>query len=129
MPGAQCTHSLACKNNKTHELATTGPPGFSPDIPARVGFNRLLRALPGDQVFLTPSLANEIRQLDANQEASGPHDLAVRFNAVRQGRLHVHRIPFRVRDDREPPPSRERDGVYVQLLWVFCKSEYFYQRG
>src|ERR1700722_5161425 len=93
MPGAQCTHSLACKNNKTHELATTGPPGFSPDIPARVGFNRLLRALPGDQVFLTPSPAEKPCRLDANQEASGPHDFAVRFSAVRQWRIDVHRIP------------------------------------
>jgi hypothetical protein len=36
-------------------------------------------------------------------EASGPHDLAVRFRAIRQRRIRVHRIPFRVRDDREPP--------------------------
>jgi hypothetical protein len=40
---------------------------------------RLLRALPGDQVFLTPSLdGQEVRQVDADLEASGPHDLAVR---------------------------------------------------
>jgi hypothetical protein len=46
---------------------------------------------------LTPSLTNKkIRQLDADLEASGPHDFAVRFNAFRQGRIHVHRIPFRV---------------------------------
>jgi hypothetical protein len=38
MPDAQCTHSLACKMVKTHELVTTGSPE-SPDIPARDGFN------------------------------------------------------------------------------------------
>src|ERR1700691_5444238 len=43
------------------------------------------------------------RKLDASVEASGPHDLAVRFSAVRYRHLHVHRIPSRVRDDREPP--------------------------
>jgi hypothetical protein len=55
MPGAQCTRSLVRKIYKTHELVTTGPPE-TPSIPARVGFNGLPRALPGDQVFLTPSL-------------------------------------------------------------------------
>jgi hypothetical protein len=43
------------------------------------------------------------QELDASVEASEPHDFAVRFGAVRQRRRHVHRIPLRVRDDREPP--------------------------
>jgi hypothetical protein len=34
---------------------------------------------------------------------SGPHAFAVRFSVVRQRHIHVHRIPPRVRDDREPP--------------------------
>jgi hypothetical protein len=29
------------------------------------------------------------------------------------GTIRVHRIPFRVRDDREPPPWKERDGVSI----------------
>src|ERR1700744_6244796 len=32
-------------------------------------------------------------ELDASVGASGPHDFAVRFSAVRQKRLRVHRIP------------------------------------
>jgi hypothetical protein len=44
-------------------------------------------------------------KLDASVEASGPHVFAVRFSAVRYRRIRVHRIPFRVRDDREPPPG------------------------
>jgi len=43
------------------------------------------------------------RKLDASVEASGPHDFAVRVSTVRQRCLRVHRIPPRVRDDREPP--------------------------
>jgi hypothetical protein len=43
------------------------------------------------------------QELDASVEASGPHDFSVRFSAVRYRRIHVHRIPPRVRDDREPP--------------------------
>jgi hypothetical protein len=33
-------------------------------------------------------------QLDTSVEASGPHDFAVRFSAIRQRRIRVHRIPF-----------------------------------
>jgi hypothetical protein len=33
------------------------------------------------------------QKLDASTGASGPHDFAVRFSAVRQKRLRVHRIP------------------------------------
>jgi diadenosine tetraphosphate (Ap4A) HIT family hydrolase len=43
------------------------------------------------------------QELDTSVEASGPHDFAVRFGAVRYRHFHVHRIPSRVRDDREPP--------------------------
>jgi hypothetical protein len=83
--------------------------------------------------LLSPSLANSrfcqpgwtsknLRQLDASAGASGPHDFAVRnmhlssSRAVRSltgfippcidlraQRCCVHRIPPRVRDDREPP--------------------------
>jgi hypothetical protein len=42
-------------------------------------------------------------KLDASVGASGPHHFAVRFDAVRQGHIHVHRTLPRVRDDREPP--------------------------
>jgi hypothetical protein len=33
-------------------------------------------------------------QLDTSVEASGPHDFAVRFSAIRQKHISVHRIPF-----------------------------------
>jgi hypothetical protein len=49
-------------------------------------------------------------KLDASVEASGPHDLAVRFSAARQEHIHVHRIPPRVRDDRDTPLQVGRDG-------------------
>jgi len=51
-----------------------------------------------------------LRQLDTSVGASGPHDFAVRFSAIRQERIRVHRIPPRNRDDREPPPVG-RDGA------------------
>jgi hypothetical protein len=62
----------------------------SPGIPARNGFNGVLRDLPGDRAFLPPSprglkvLSGPVEpnaasaELDASVEASGPHDLTVR---------------------------------------------------
>jgi hypothetical protein len=44
-----------------------------------------------------------LRQLDVSVGASGPHDFAVRFSAIRHRRIRVHRIPPHVRDDRETP--------------------------
>ena len=83
MPGARCTRSRACKSSKARALVTTVAPG-SPGIPARDGFNGLLRALPGDRAFLPPSLADALsyRELDASVGASGPHDFAVRKIAL-----------------------------------------------
>jgi hypothetical protein len=49
-----------------------------------------------------------LRELDASVEASGPHDFAVRFSAIRQRRIRVHRIPSRVRDDRDTPLEWDR---------------------
>jgi hypothetical protein len=46
---------------------------------------------------------NCFHQLNASVEASGPHDFAVRLSAIRQKRIRVHRIPPRVRDDRDTP--------------------------
>jgi hypothetical protein len=46
---------------------------------------------------------NCFHRFDASVEASGPHDFAVRFSTIRQRRICVHRIPPRVRDDRDTP--------------------------
>ena len=54
-------------------------------------------------LFCHRHLADTSARLDASVEASGPHDFAVRLSAIRQRRIRVHRIPPRVRDDREPP--------------------------
>ena len=54
-------------------------PAKHPAFPAQ-WFYGLLRALPGDRAFLSPSSAKTcFRELDASVEASGPHDFAVRI--------------------------------------------------
>jgi hypothetical protein len=80
----------------------------------------LLRALPGDQAFLTPSLDGQesakLTPTSRRQDhTTSPSVLAPFVN----GAIHVHRIPFRVRDDREPPLWKERDDGSI-----FQKSEF-----
>src|SRR5437868_7890772 len=71
------------QNKKAYEHSHHGHTGITRHSP-RNGFNGLLRTLPGDRAFLSPSPAEYFRQLDASVEASGPHDFAVRLSAVRQ---------------------------------------------
>jgi hypothetical protein len=101
MPGARCTRSLVCKSRKHtsshHRFSQTTRHSL------RNGFNGLLRALPGDRAFLSPSpggywlcqarsgLIKTSTGLDAGVEASGPHDFAVRVSVVRPRALIAHR--------------------------------------
>jgi hypothetical protein len=94
-------------------VVTVGSP-VSPGIPARNGFNGLPRDLPGDRALLSPSSADTSHRLDASVETSEPHDFAVRLRAVRQQHVRVHRIPPRVRDDRERPLL----GTRRRGLWI-----------
>ena len=70
-----------------------------------------------------------LRELDASVGASGPHDFAVRLGAVRQRHRHVHRIPPRVRDDRDTPLEWDETAAESEVICVFGKSEYFCKRG
>jgi hypothetical protein len=110
---------------------TTSTPE-SPGIPARNGFTVSFALSPVTGLFchrrprikfcLSPVGPTQLRELDASIGASGPHDFAVRNNISRPRavdrsqiqrtrpaipshakRCRVHRIPPRVRDDREPP--------------------------
>src|SRR5260370_23286321 len=100
MPGAQCTHSLACEmGNKHTSVVTTGPPE-SPGIPARNGFNGFLRALPGDRAFLSPSPAElySANLTPASRRQDHTTSPSASAPVVKSATL-VHRIPPRVRDD------------------------------
>src|ERR1700686_349719 len=75
---------------------------------------------PGFLATVAPEkLASQ--ELDASVGASGPHAFSVRLSAVRYRRIRVHRIPPRVRDDREPP--LEWDGTANHIVWfAFLKN-------
>ena len=89
MPGARCTRGLVCKFVRRKRTRAYRFSGGNPTFPAQ-WFYGLLRAPPGDQDLfvtvaprmmagLTPGWAGfASARLDANHEASGPHDFAVR---------------------------------------------------
>jgi hypothetical protein len=121
--GCSCTRSLACRK-VTRELVTTDTPE-TPGIPARNGFNGFLRALPGDRAFLPPSSTDHSVNLTP---ASGRQDHTTSPSAgqrIRQSAAHVHRIPPRVRDDREPPLRWDETAGNIEVIWGIRKAEYF----
>ena len=74
------------------------------------------------------------RSLPANlTPASGRQDHTTSPSAgrrIRQSAARVHRIPPRVRDDREPPLRWDETARDMQLIWVgrerknFCKGDW-----
>jgi hypothetical protein len=76
-----------------------------------------------------PRDAKHHREFDAGIEASGPHDFAVRVSAVRYRHLRVHRIPPRVRDDREPPLRWDETARNTPVIWVGCEEQIFLSMG
>jgi hypothetical protein len=129
MPGAKRTRSLVCAWELS--MHTSIHSEFAEIIrhPHAMVYG-LFRALPGDRAVLPPSPAEvAFRQLDASVEASGPHVFAVRLKRIRQSAISVHRIPSRVRDDREPPLWRNRTAAISEVIWVGREAEIFLQTG
>jgi hypothetical protein len=84
MPGAQCTHSLACKNKKAHELSHHRSTGSIPAFPHAMVLTVSFVLSPVIGLFCHRRLARLLARLDAGVEASGPHDFAVRIRRSRQ---------------------------------------------
>ena len=80
------------------------------------GALRIIRGHPGDRAFLPPSPA----RLNANlTPASGcqAHTASPSATAALVIRRHrVHRIPPRVRDDRDPPLSSGETGSAIEMI-------------
>jgi hypothetical protein len=100
---------VVVENTRVSHHGHTGNTRHSP----RNGFNGFLRALPGDRACLPPSPRNakHCREL---MPASGHQDHTTSPSAIAPfviGSIRVHRIPPRVRDDRETPLLSRRDGA------------------
>jgi hypothetical protein len=133
MPGGQRTRSLAWKNENHTSVVTAGIRRFHPAFPHANGFNGFLRALLGEPgLFATiPSATRKrCRRVNASVGASGPHDFAVRRCTVRltaQPRP-PHPAP-NVRDDRETPLLRARNGGVYGFDLGKTRRDLFLQRG
>jgi len=70
------------------------------------------------------------RELDASVGASGPHGFAVRTQYHSSFDIaYVHRIPSRVRDDREPPLQWDETARFMQVIWVGSEGRIFLAKG
>ena len=103
MPGARCARSRAwcVVSTRVSHHGHAGTPGIPRAMVLTVSF--VLSPVIGLSCHRRRCDTKYHHRLDASVEASGPHDFAVRLSAIRQKRIRVHRIPPRVRDDRDTP--------------------------
>jgi hypothetical protein len=103
MPGARCTRSLVCAmgSKYAHEYSQRAA-GKHPTFPHAMVYG-LYRALPGDRLSCHRRYADRSANLTP---ASGCQDHTFSSSASStfvKSTIRVHRIPPRVRDDRERP--------------------------
>src|ERR1700726_925442 len=116
-PGARCTRGLVCKKCTKKRTRAYRFSGGNPAFPAR-WFTGLFRALPGDRACLPPSSPRSLL-LKNLTPASGRQDHTASPSATTAFViccLRVHRIPPRVRDDRDPPLSSGETGGAKALI-------------
>jgi hypothetical protein len=130
MPGARCTRGLVCKLHKEMRTRAYRFSGGSPAFPAQWSYG-LCRALPGERIRLVTVAAglmgNRIRLDRCRHRQLGTsngcrdhtvlpyaesavvlrrliaHELIALRHRFRADAARVHRIPSRVRDDRDTP--------------------------
>ncbi|SHK00398.1 hypothetical protein SAMN05444159_2153 [Bradyrhizobium lablabi] len=126
--GCRCTRSRACSvvNTRVSHHRSTGTSRHS----RTQWFYGLLRALPGDRALLPPSpaelsSANLTPASGCQDHTTSPSALALFVNST----ACVHRIPSRVRDDREAPLEWDETVIDIRVIWVNGEEEYFFERG
>ena len=119
MPGARCARSRVwcVESTRVSHHGHTGNTRHSP----RNGFTAYIALSRVTGLSCHPHRRNCFHRLDASVGASGPHGFAVRDpSAFVSSAIGVHRIPPRVRDDREPPlqwDETARDKQVICLGW------------
>src|SRR3982751_6714626 len=112
------------QSKKAYELVTTGKPD-DPAFPHAMVLTVSFVIFPVIGLGCHRRLARLSAKLDASVEASGPHDFAVRVQHRSSAVLNsVHRIPPRVRDDRERPLVG-RDGTIRKVFRLGEEPIYF----
>ena len=130
MPGARCTRSLVCSVLVAHECSHHGRTGITRHSRTRMVLTASFVVSPAIGLSCHRHLADTSAKLDAGVEASGPHDFAVRFSAVRQERCRVHRIPHPTSVTIAKRPSMW-DGMAsdIDLICPIGERKSFCKRG
>jgi hypothetical protein len=115
------------ERKKHTSVVTTGSPE-QPAFPAQ-WFYGLLRALPGDRAFLPPSPALPLADLTPASGRQNHTTSPYASGRARLARCRVHRIPPRVRDDREPPLDWDETARISERIWLRREAKYFCKRG
>jgi hypothetical protein len=130
MPDARRTRSLVCAwgSKYAHEYSQRGRRDY-PTFPTQwftayavlslaigLSCHHRLRKLP--LTNLTP--ASRRQDHTSSPSASAPFVI---------GTVSVHRIPPRVRDDREPPLKWDGTARISEVIWVGRKEEFFFAKG
>jgi hypothetical protein len=90
----------------------------------------LLRALPGDRAFLSPSSAKAcFANLTPASRRQNHTTSPSASSALVSSTVGVHRIPPRVRDDRDTPLEWDETKRVVKVICLFGKSESFFKKG
>ena len=131
MPGARRTRSLVCawgseyaheysqRVRRDHPASPRNGLRLMAYSPRRSGF--LASVAPEKRLLLT-NLTPASRRQDHTSSPSASMPFVI-------GTSSVHRIPPRVRDDREPPLRWDGTAGISEVIWVGRKGEIFLRRG
>jgi hypothetical protein len=120
--------ALCAKSRKHTRVVTTGKPKHS-GIPCAMAlrFPSCSSRGPGFFAPVIGAMRKHPRQLDASVGAPEPHDFAVRIERCSSSApiRPPHSEP-NVRDDRDTPLPRGRNGAFLNLIWVNREPKYFF---
>ena len=102
MPGVRCARSRVCRGSGIRHTRRSGHTGKHPAFPAQ-WFTAYFVLFPAIGFLVTVTGGIHPADLTPASRRQDHTILPSASRAVRQGHISVHRIPPRVRDDREPP--------------------------
>jgi hypothetical protein len=108
--------AASCVKNKTHELVTTVTPE-SPGIPRAMVLTAYIALSPVTGLSCHRRLRNRFRKLDASVGASGPHDFAVRKQALSSAAPPPSTASRLASVTIASRPSVRRNRWNVSLIW------------
>ena len=114
-PGARCTRGLVCKIAQRKRTRAYRFSGGIPTFPAQ-WFYGLYVLSPAIRICLSPSSALAGANLTPTMRRQDHTILPSARAALVSRNSTVHRIPPRVRDDREPPLSSGETGKSIKLI-------------